>query len=131
MTWRPRTKYAALRAKLRNSRPITSRSAVYWYFFPEDECRCPITYFLDKFSTMIAFSDMAAKSRLNEIRETFFALTELTHAEPKEKRGHRNAHQQTRQVQVAMSAQDAPPEPVDDPHHWIERIQQSLLLGHY
>src|ERR1700692_3245819 len=98
MTWRPRTTSAALRAKLRNSRPITSRSAVYWYFCPEDACRCPITYFLDKFSTMIAFSNMAVKSRLDEIRETFFGLTELTHAEPKEKRSHRNARQQTRQV---------------------------------
>ena len=67
-------------------------------FLPEEANRCPIRYRLDRFSTTIAFSDMAANSRSNQVREAFFRLAELTHSEPQEKSDHRNADQQTRRV---------------------------------
>ena len=56
--------------------------------FSLEESWCPIRYRLDRFSTTIAFSDMAAKLRSNQVREAFFGLSELMYSKPKKKSNH-------------------------------------------
>src|SRR3981189_3226862 len=55
---------------------------------------------------------------------------ELADAEPKEEDRHCDADPESRQIELALAAQDAPAEPVDDTDHRIERVEQPPILRH-
>src|SRR5438132_10565451 len=76
-------------------------------------------------------SDMIVERGSDQARKALLHLPEPLDSEPQEKSGHPDAHRQSRHVELALPAQDAPPEPVYDAHHGIKRVQQTPLFGHH
>ena len=66
--------------------------------------------------------------RSDQIGEAFFRLAETADAEPQKKSGNGDAQRETRQIELALAAEDAPAEAVDDADHRIEGIEQPPLL---
>src|SRR6266851_5336640 len=71
-----------------------------------------------------------APSPSDQIREARFGPAEAANAEPQEKRRDREACSETRQIELALPAEDAPAKPVDNPDHRVERIDKPPFLRH-
>ena len=72
--------------------------------------------------------DDDVRHSLNHIRKGLFHLPELADAQPEEEGDHDQTEGETRPIDGAGPAQDAPPEAVDDAHHRIQAVEQSPLF---
>src|SRR4051812_27726768 len=66
----------------------------------------------------------------NQVSEASFRITELANAAPEKKAGYRQTGNDSRPVQIALTAKYTPSKSIDDTDHRIERVEKAPLFRH-
>src|SRR4029450_1902326 len=116
---RPCSMSVPLRNALRKPRATTSTNT------EPTSARWPMMNFLPSFSARMATSDMS-----DDVGKGAFAAAEGMRAPHQNDRDDDEADQETRPVDRAVAAQDAPAEAVDHADHGIDAVEHLPVLGH-
>src|SRR5258708_15692870 len=83
-------------------------------------------YFLPSTSARMITSSAISQ----QIGEAALGAAEIADAEPKEQGDHSQAQHETRQIERALAAEEAPAEAVDDPDNRVEAVPEAPALRH-
>src|SRR5258708_36892079 len=83
-------------------------------------------YFLPSTSARMITSSAISQ----QIGEAALGAAEIADAEPKEQGDHSQAQHETRQIERALAAEEAPAEAVDGPANRVEAVPKALTLRH-
>src|SRR5690348_1492117 len=84
-------------------------------------------YFLPRPSARITKSPVI----LQEIRERAFGFSEVPDADGQQGRDNTHAHEEARQIKLALATQQAPTEPIDHTYDRIQAVKHSPFFRHH